>query len=342
MVEALAKELLLRKEELNEEVSSIYFGGGTPSLLPTAELDFLLNTIYQQFRVSGQAEITLEANPDDLTDKKIKQLAESPVNRLSIGIQSFFDQDLQLMNRAHRADEATRCLSVATRYFDNLSLDLIYGIPGMSLERWQQNIEKALSFQIPHLSAYALTVEPKTALKKMIETGKIAPLDEALAEEHYRLLTALLAQNNFINYEFSNFGKSGYFSRNNTAYWTGKHYLGIGPSAHSFDGSTRSWNIGNNTLYIQSIRSGKVPAESEVLTTANSYNEYIMTGLRTLFGVSLEKIKTDYGEEYHRYLLKQSESFIQKGLLEVEQDTLRLTASGKFLGDGIAADLFWV
>jgi oxygen-independent coproporphyrinogen-3 oxidase len=342
LVEALATELMLRKAELKEEVSTIYFGGGTPSLLTREELAFLFQIIYEHFQVSGQAEITLEANPDDLTEEKIKQLAQTPVNRLSIGVQSFFDQDLQLMNRAHRAEEAENSLKMASCYFDNLSLDLIYGIPGMNLDRWQQNIEKALSFDIPHISAYALTVEPKTALQKMIQTGKIAPLEEALAEEHYRLLVSILTDNNYINYEFSNFGKLGYFSQNNTAYWTGKHYMGVGPSAHSFDGTTRRWNIRNNSLYIQSIQAGQVPAEMEVLTLADRYNEYIMTGLRTMFGVSIEQVKTDFGEQYQQYLLEQAAGLIQKGWLEIDQQTLRLTPQGKFLGDGIAAELFWV
>lgn len=193
------------------------------------------------------------------------------------------------MNRAHTAVESENCIRQAQRYFENFTIDLIYGIPKMSVEKWRQNLEKALALNIPHLSGYALTVEPKTALKKMIEKGSIPPVDEVLAEQHYRLLTEIMVQNDYVNYEFSNFGKPGYFSKNNTAYWTGKKYLGIGPSAHSFDGNSRSWNISNNTLYIKNISSGNLPSEREILTVTNRYNEYIMTGLRTILGFRWKK-----------------------------------------------------
>jgi len=342
MVEALAKELFLRKDELQGEVETIYFGGGTPSLLTIFDLRFLIDTIYKNYTVIENPEITLEANPDDLTEEKIKALADSPVNRLSIGVQSFFEDDLKLMNRAHNAEEAKNCLSVAARHFDNISIDLIYGIPNMTNERWLQNVEKALSFNIPHISAYALTVEAKTALKKMIEKGTIPPMDEALAEQHFFSLADILEKNHFIHYELSNFGKEGYFSKNNTAYWTGKSYLGIGPSAHSYDGKNRSWNIANNTLYIKSIIENKLPSETETLTKTDRYNEYIMTGLRTMFGVSLEKVKQDFGEKYYQYLSEQAQRFLEQELLVIEENTLKITHKGKFIGDGVSAELFFV
>ncbi|HLU81396.1 MAG TPA: radical SAM family heme chaperone HemW [Flavobacteriaceae bacterium] len=342
MVEALAKELFLRKDELQGEVETIYFGGGTPSLLTIFDLRFLIDTIYKNYTVIENPEITLEANPDDLTEEKIKALADSPVNRLSIGVQSFFEDDLKLMNRAHNAEEAKNCLSVAARHFDNISIDLIYGIPNMTNERWLQNVEKAFSFDIPHISAYALTVEPKTALKKMIEKGTIPPMDEALAEQHFFSLADVLEKNHFIHYELSNFGKEGYFSKNNTAYWTGKSYLGIGPSAHSYDGKNRSWNIANNTLYIKSIIENKLPSETETLTKTDRYNEYIMTGLRTMFGVSLEKVKQDFGEKYYQYLSEQAQRFLEQELLVIEENTLKITHKGKFIGDGVSAELFFV
>lgn len=343
MVLALAKEILLRKNEVeNETVETIYFGGGTPSVLDTDEINFLIDTVYDNFTVTDNPEITLEANPDDLSDSKILELANSKVNRLSIGIQSFFDDDLQMMNRAHNSDEAMKSLAEAARHFDNISIDLIYGVPGMDNQKWKHNIETALSFGIPHISSYALTVEPKTALKKLISTGKVAaPSDEA-ASEHFSILVDLLQQCGFIHYELSNFGKEGYFSRNNSAYWLGKKYLGIGPSAHSFDGVSRSWNVSNNPLYLTAITSGQLPREVEVLTTANRYNELIMTGLRTIWGVSMTRINDEFGPEYLDYLTKNAQRYLTDGLLRLEDNVLKTTAKGKFLTDGIASDLFWV
>jgi len=343
MVLALAKEIEMRKHEfLDELVETIYFGGGTPSVLTTAEINFLIEAVYQNFTVADNPEITLEANPDDLSDQKIQELSKSKINRLSIGIQSFFEADLQLMNRAHSADEAKRCLETATRYFKNISLDLIYGIPGMDNEKWKQNVATALSFGIPHLSSYALTVEPKTALRKMIEVGKVAAPNDETASEHFQILVETLEANGFIHYELSNFGKEGYFSRNNSAYWLGKKYLGIGPSAHSYDGISRSWNVANNALYLKGIAAGTIPKETEILTAADRYNEYIMTGLRTIWGVSLDRIQTIFGDNYLEYLNKQSLKFIDDGLLVIENNILKTTKKGKFLTDGIASDLFWL
>ena len=252
IVLAMAKELLLRKAEFeNEVIETIYFGGGTPSRLQIADLQLLMGEIYKNYRVSQSPEITLEANPDDLTGDYLQALSEIGINRLSIGIQSFFEDDLQMMNRAHNSAEAKKCLEEATKYFDNISLDLIYGIPGMSANKWRQNIETALSFGIPHISSYALTVEPKTALKKLIQTGKIAAPNDEVAQEHFAILVEMLEANDFIHYELSNFGKENYFSKNNSAYWLGKKYIGIGPSAHSYDGISRSWNVSNNTLSLR-------------------------------------------------------------------------------------------
>jgi oxygen-independent coproporphyrinogen III oxidase len=340
LVEALCHELVLRKGEIDGKIETIYFGGGTPSLLTKEELDLIFKTIYENFTVSKSPEVTLEANPDDLTEEKIKQLADSPINRLSIGIQSFFEEDLKLMNRAHNAKEAEDSLTLATRYFDNISLDLIYGIPEMSNERWIQNIEKALSFGIPHISSYALTVEPKTALAKFIKKGIVPPIDEELAEQHFHTLIDTLTQKGFVHYELSNFGKEGYFSKNNTAYWQGKSYLGIGPSAHSFDGKTRSWNVRNNTLYIKSIEKNEIPLESETLTITDRYNEYIMTGLRTMWGVSVSRVEIEFGTKYKDYLIQQAQKHVEEHLLYMDGDTLLVTKKGKFLSDGLSADLF--
>lgn len=347
MVLALAKEIVMRKNELldsaqGEIVETIYFGGGTPSVLTTEEINFLIDTVYNNYNVVENPEITLEANPDDLSTEKIIELSKSRINRLSIGIQSFYEDELKMMNRAHNSVEAINCLTEATKYFDNISLDLIYGIPGLTDEMWKQNIETALSFGIPHISSYALTVEPKTALKKLIDTGKIAePQDEA-ASNHFMILVETLQKNGFIHYELSNFGKENYFSKNNSAYWLGKKYIGIGPSAHSYDGDKRGWNIANNSLYLKSIQNDELPIETEVLTVSDRYNEYIMTGLRTIWGVSLERIENEFGLEYLNYLKKQSQKFLNDDLLSIENNILKPTPKGKFLTDGIASDLFYL
>jgi oxygen-independent coproporphyrinogen-3 oxidase len=343
MVLALAKEMQMRKNESEMEVvETIYFGGGTPSVLTSEEIDFLIAAVYENYTVIENPEITLEANPDDLSSGRILELSKSKINRLSIGIQSFFEDDLRMMNRAHNSEEAQKCLEEATSYFDNISVDLIYGVPGMSNEKWKQNIEKALSFGIPHISSYALTVEPKTALKKLIDTGKIAEPNDEVAQEHFMILVETLEADDFIHYELSNFGKENYFSKNNSAYWLGKKYIGIGPSAHSYDGVSRSWNIANNPLYIKSIDAGKLPNEIEILSVSDRYNEYIMTGLRTIWGVSLGRIETEFGQSYLDYLIKQSQKFLEDEFLFIENDILKPTKKGKFLTDGIASDLFWV
>lgn len=343
MVLALIKELELRKEAFKDEVvETIYFGGGTPSVLSTAEIDQIIGAVYSNYTVVADPEITLEANPDDLSKDKIEELGKSPINRLSIGIQSFFEEDLKLMNRAHNAQEAEACIALAQVYFDNISIDLIYGIPGMTNERWISNIEKALAFGVPHISSYALTVEPKTALKTFIEKGLIPPVDDELAEAHFYILVQKLSAAGFVNYEISNFGKPGYFSRNNTAYWQGKKYLGIGPSAHSYDGVRRGWNINNNAKYIKAIALNELPMETEVLSITDRYNEYVMTGLRTIWGISLERIKTEFGQKFYVYLTEQAQKKIEDGLLYIENDRLLVSKKGKFLSDGIAADLFLV
>ena len=343
MIFLLAKEITLRKNEAkNKVIETIYFGGGTPSRLTINDLRFLIEEVYRNYEVTENPEITLEANPDDLSENYLIELSKIGINRLSIGIQSFFEDDLKMMNRAHNSNEASNCLEFATKYFENISLDLIYGIPGMSNEKWKQNIEKALSFNIPHISSYALTVEPKTALETFIKKGIIKEPNDEVAQEHFYILFETLEKNGFIHYELSNFGKENYFSKNNSSYWLGKNYIGIGPSAHSFNGTSRSWNIANNALYIKSIQENKLPLTSEKLTKEDSYNEYIMTGLRTIWGVSLERIESEFGTDFLNYLNKQSQRFINDGLLEIENNILKTTKKGKFLCDGIASDLFLV
>ncbi|MCX7550951.1 radical SAM family heme chaperone HemW [Xanthomarina sp. F2636L] len=352
LVQALAKELFLRKDEFNNQIiETIYFGGGTPSLLSLDELQFLIAEVYKNYKVTEDPEITLEANPDDLNKKQIIELSKSPVNRLSIGIQSFFEDDLKSMNRAHSSEEAKNCLSLATQYFDNITIDLIYGIPNMSLEKWNKNLQMTFDFGVNHISSYALTVEPKTALASFIKKGEYPPMDDELAQLHFNHLITKTKAQGFVHYEVSNFGKPNYFSKHNTSYWQGKPYLGIGPSAHSFNEHTRSWNVSNNTRYIKSIEENSLPSTKEILTIQEQYNEYVMTGLRTIWGVSLEKVAKDFGEDYKSYLLKTSEKFIEKDLLVITEDLdakqnsiqkLKTTEKGWFLVDGIAAELFMI
>ena len=341
MILALANELKLRKTEFeNEIVETIYFGGGTPSILQIEDLRFLIESVYDNYSIIENPEITLEANPDDLSEDRIIELSRTKINRLSIGIQSFFEDDLKLMNRAHNAEEAIKCLEIATQYFDNISLDLIYGIPGMTSEIWKKNIEIALSFGLPHISSYALTVEPKTALHKLIQNGAIKNPKDEVAQEHFSILVELLEANDFIHYELSNFGKVNYFSKNNSSYWLGKKYIGIGPSAHSYNRISRSWNVSNNSLYIEAIQENQLPNEVETLTISDRYNEYIMTGLRTIWGVSLDNIETEFGITYLDYLMKQVQKFLNDDLLILKDNILKPTKKGKFLTDGIASDLF--
>lgn len=341
MIQAISNELVLRKHEvLNQKIETIYFGGGTPSLLTISELKVIFEVIYTNFDVVENAEITLEANPDDLSAEKIKELAKSPINRLSIGIQSFFEDDLQFMNRAHTAEESKKCLIEALKYFDNITIDLIYGVPNMSNKKWVKNLQTAFDLGIPHISSYALTVEEKTALYSFIKKGKIPPVDENLALQHFNILVDETEKQGFVQYEISNFGKPGYFSQHNTLYWKGEAYIGIGPSAHSFNGTERSWNVSNNTKYMKALLENTLPSQTEELTVNNRFNEYVMTGLRTIWGVSIQKIEKEFGIPYVEQLKANARQYINKGLLEVKNNVLTTTKKGKFLADGIASDLF--
>lgn len=342
LVETLCKELVLRKNEIKEPVKTIYLGGGTPSLLNLEELASIFDTVYENYDVADDPEITLEANPDDLTKEKIKQLAQSKINRLSIGIQSFFDEDLLWMNRSHNAKQALESVRFAKNYFDNLTIDLIYGVPGMSDEKWKENLRIMLDLKIPHVSCYALTVEPRTALAKMITLGKKKDVDDGVSKRQYEILVDTLTEAGYINYEFSNFGLEGYFSRNNMGYWSGKPYLGIGPSAHSFDGEHRSWNVRNNAKYITEIGAGNLPSKMETLTVTDRYNEHIMTHLRTMWGVRPIDILERFGEVYAGHFKTESEKLFEKGLLVSDGDRIHISKEGKFLGDAISSDLFYI
>jgi oxygen-independent coproporphyrinogen-3 oxidase len=334
--------LVLRKNEINAPIETIYFGGGTPSILSVSEINLLLKTINNNYQVIDNPEITLEANPDDLSNKKIRDLAKTAINRLSIGVQSFFNDDLKFMNRAHTAEEAIESLKTAVKYFDNITIDLIYGTPNLSLDKWKKNLQITFDLGINHISSYALTIETKTALYQFIKKGKVKPLDEELALEHFTVLLEETKKNNYIQYETSNFGKEGYFSKHNTSYWLGKNYLGVGPSAHSFNGKTRSWNVRNNTKYIAALENNLLPLETEILSVNNLFNETIMIGLRTIWGVSLDEIELKFGKEIKKYLENKIKKYLKNNTLKIENKHIIATQKGKFLIDGIASDLFIV
>ncbi len=323
-------------------IKTLYFGGGTPSILTVSEIEVFVGQAAALFDLDPGAEITLEANPDDLTSDKIQELALSSVNRLSVGIQSFDAEELLWMNRAHTPVQALESLEATARLFPNYSLDLIYGIPGSSMQLWADNLEQALHFKPPHISAYALTVEPRTALSSFIAKGLSADVDEGAAQEQFDHLVQTLSGAGYDHYEISNFAQPGFYSRNNSAYWQGETYLGIGPAAHSFDGKRRWWNPSNNSLYIRALDKGDIATEFEVLTPRDRYNEAVMTGLRSRWGVSLKKIEEEFGEVYKAYLLQQAAPYLHNQFLFLDSETLYTSGKGKFLADGIASDLFMI
>lgn len=353
MVQAILKELEWRQDYLDDKtLTSIYFGGGTPSLLDEAELNAIFEKINRLFKVASDAEITLEANPDDLTLEKLQSLRQTPVNRLSIGIQSFAQADLQFMNRAHNATEAKTCIENAlTTGFKNLTVDLIYGSPTTSDAQWIENIETVVKYGIPHLSCYALTVEEKTALAHFVKNGKAPAVEEEQAARQFEILIQLLDNQNYEHYEISNFSQPGWYARHNSSYWLGEAYLGVGPAAHSFDGkNTRQWNVANNARYIGMLEAwnvGKLENENldglfeqETLTPAQRYNEYVMTSLRTMWGAHLEKIES-FGSDFALHFLKIVESFVEKDWVIRNDKTFTISQKGKLLADFIAAELFF-
>ena len=339
--EAIDKEYEMRKNEILHPLESIYFGGGSPSLLSSNLLSDFIQKVKKNHSYSPDLEITLEVNPDDVEHSYLEGLLQAGINRLSVGIQSFHQSELTLMNRAHNVDQAERALDQISKLFPNFSLDLIYGIPKSNLDLWEENMQRALTYNPPHISAYALTVEPKTVLDHLVNTKKIELLDDALVKEQYDVLVTTLAQKGFVNYEFSNFGIPSFFSINNQNYWTAKPYLGLGPSAHSYDGkSTRSWNKANNTKYLKAITEGILPFDEEQLSRKDRFNEYVMTGLRTLNGISLDVVRQNFGERYGDYLEEQMDRHIGESNLYWDGDSIKVTQKAKFLTDGIAADLF--
>lgn len=341
ILKAFEKEISLRNDEIPQRLESIYFGGGSPSLLSPRAIENLLNIVMRDSLHNDKIEITIEVNPDDVSDAYLNQLKSIGVNRISIGIQSFFDHELRMMNRIHSAAQAINAIERTAHYFDNFSIDLIYGVPGSNLTTWKNNLNRALSFDPPHLSSYALTVEPKTVLAHQVKTKQLDLLDEEWVKSQYDWMVDRMEEAGLENYEFSNYSKPGFQSINNSNYWEGKAYIGIGPAAHSFDGyRKRSWNIANNQKYMKSLEQGILPSQHENLKEHEAFNEYIMTGLRTAKGVSLEKVHQSFGNHYVTYLEQQVENHLISQRLYWDGDALKVSKGAKFLSDGIASDLF--
>ena len=341
-MEALLKEIALRKQYLEDErVNTIYFGGGTPSLLRISDIALIIEHLSKHFNIDADAEITLEANPDDINEEKAREWKTTPINRLSIGIQSFFDDDLHYLNRVHTAGQAIQAIEdVRNAGFENLTIDLIYGIPTLNDEKWMKNLETFFSLNVPHLSAYSLTVEQKTPLDLLIRKGKYAPVDEQQSIGHFKMLLEQAKENHFIHYEISNFAREGYYSKHNSLYWLGGHYLGLGPSAHSYNGHSRQWNVSNITKYAQLDDFHTTVEEKEVLTPSQRYNEYVMTSLRTVWGCDTVHILNVFGKEYASHFILKVKPYLEKGHLFCEGTKYFLTDEGKLFADGIASNLF--
>ncbi|MEI6489912.1 MAG: radical SAM family heme chaperone HemW [Bacteroidota bacterium] len=339
---ALKNEIELQKDYLsNETISTIYFGGGTPSLLSEAELMSVFEMLHREFVIAPTAEITLEANPDDITKEKINELKHTPVNRLSIGIQSFFDEDLKLMNRAHTSKEAETAVKLSQdKGFENITIDLIYGIPTLTNQNWKHNLNTTFDLEVKHISAYCLTVEPKTALAHQIKTGKISNVDEQQSSEHFEMMLEEMNKHGFTQYEISNFCKPGFHSKHNSSYWLKENYLGLGPSAHSFNGTSRQWNISNNPLYIQALLKGEMNYEKEELTSNQRYNEYVLTSLRTMWGSDLGYVETQFGIPYLTHCMAEARPYLESKKLLLKENKLFLSDQGKLFADKIASDLF--
>ena len=342
IIKAIAEEITLKSKLNNEVIETIYFGGGTPSILDLNDFEKILNSIFKNYKIGTDPEITLEANPDDLSKEKLKNLKKQSINRLSIGVQSFVENELKLMNRAHDSNKAIKSIEISKLIFDNISVDLLYGLPDSSVDTLNYNIDILTKFNINHISSYAITLEPKTALEKYVKNGLVELPDDNIVFDQFIYVNKELVANNYINYELSSFAKPNFFSKNNTAYWKRKKYIGIGPSAHSYDGINRSWNISNNKKYVDQINSGNLYYKTEKLSKIDHYNEYIMTGLRTMWGISLSYLENKFDKQFKDYFLKHVKKYIDQNLIKINDDVYKTTESGRFLADGIASELFIV
>ena len=339
----MLKEIELRASYLEDnKVESLYFGGGTPSILEAKEIDQLIGQVAKYFEISPSAEITLEANPDDLDKKKVQDLRNTEINRFSIGIQSFYEEDLIWMNRAHNSEEArSSIMRVQDAGFENITCDLIYGFPLLTNSKWKGNMQQLIDLDVPHISSYSMTVEKKTALAHMINKGSTPALNEEQSAEQMLMLVDTLTSSGYEHYEISNFAKPDRYARHNSNYWKGKSYLGIGPSAHSFNGTSRSWNIANNALYIKGILAKELPLETEQLSKNDRFNEYVMTSLRTKWGIDIKYVEREFGSDFLNSLLENIEEYEYKKDVNIsDQGIITLTPTGKLLADQIASELF--
>jgi len=348
-LDALCKEIELQQgffDSLNDAgqnavIKTLYLGGGTPSVLSISELTRVFKKLDQCFSLDAVDEVTLEANPDDLTLEYLLALKQTRVNRLSIGIQSFQQSDLDYMNRVHSPAQAIQCLNNAQKAgFDDISVDLIYGTPALLEDLWRENLNYVIEASVPHVSAYALTVENKTPLEYYIRTGRLAPVADDQTARHFEIMQEIMRSNDYLHYEISNFAQPGHCSKHNLSYWQGTPYLGLGPSAHSFKNNQRFWNIANTSVYIDSIKNGVLPQAGEVLSKSEAFNEYVMTSLRTMWGCNLAVLEEKWGNSRAGLLKNEARRFIDKGLLQEKNGHLVLTDNGKLFADGIAADLF--
>lgn len=340
MLSTISTELSARVDYLEQKpIRTIYFGGGTPSILKKEEIAKLLDTVHSKFKVESDAEISLEANPDDISIDSLREWKELGINRLSIGLQSFKAADLEWMNRAHSVEEAQNCVRLAqSEGFDNLTVDLIYGLPNLTMEEWRDHIQTVIDFDVPHISAYCLTVEEKTALHKMVTAGKIDSVSDDVQSEQFIMLLEMLEANGYAQYEISNFSKRGYESKHNGNYWKGEWYLGVGPSAHSFNGTSRRWNVANNRRYMKALTEEVEYSETEVLSAENQFNERILTGLRTIAGVNLDEL--DAISVPPAAFFDKVESFIRSKWMTQEKGVISLTKEGRLRADYIASELF--
>ena len=342
IIKAITDEIILKAKFNNEVIETIYFRGGTPSILDLNDFEKILNSIFKNYKIETDPEITLEANPDDLSKAKLKNLKKQSINRLSIGVQSFVEKELKLMNRAHDSNKAIKSIEISKLIFDNISVDLLYGLPDSSVDTLNYNIDILTKFNVNHISSYAITLEPKTALEKYVKKGLVELPDDNIVFDQFIYVNKELVANNYINYELSSFAKPNFFSKNNTAYWKRKKYIGIGPSAHSYDGTNRSWNISNNKKYVDQINSGNLYYKTEKLSKIDHYNEYIMTGLRTMWGISLGYIENKFDRQFKNYFLKNVKKYVDQNLIKINDDVYKTTESGRFLADGIASELFMI
>ena len=342
LVSSIAEEIFLKSKINKEKIETIYFGGGTPTLLDISDFEIILKSIGKNYKIISNPEITLEANPDDISLEKLKNFKNLSINRLSIGVQSFIDSELKLMNRAHDSKKALKSVEDSKKVFDNISVDLLYGLPDSSVETLNYNIKILTDFDVNHISSYAITLEPKTALEKFVNSGIVVLPDDKIVYDQFVHVNKELVLKNYINYELSSFAKENFFSKNNTAYWSRKKYIGVGPSAHSYDGLSRSWNISNNKRYIDQINSGKLYHKIEELSKIDQYNEYIMTGLRTMWGISLNYIEQHFDSYFKDYFLNTVKKYVDQNLINNDKDIYTTTESGRFLADGIASELFMI